>query len=83
MIPAHGSIDSRYSCCNEKAGTRGCATAKFHVHERNKMDNLTGYMTTMPDPSNSGGKNRKVMALDCEMVSLSLSLILNSTWLLF
>ncbi|XP_012937712.1 RNA exonuclease 1 homolog, partial [Aplysia californica] len=61
-----GSIDSRYACCNERAGTKGCQMAKFHVHERNKS-NLTGYMTTLP-AAHTSDKDHKVLSLDCEMV---------------
>ncbi|GFR89721.1 RNA exonuclease 1-like protein, partial [Elysia marginata] len=62
-----GVIESRYVCCNEKAGTKGCQVAPCHVHERNKTDNRSGYMKTMPASSTSE-KNFKVYALDCEMV---------------
>ncbi|KAH9509754.1 RNA exonuclease 1 [Bulinus truncatus] len=59
-----GSIDSRYACCSERAGTKGCQVAECHVNERNKTDNLTGYMKTLPSPD----KDFKVYSLDCEMV---------------
>ncbi|XP_059167068.1 RNA exonuclease 1 homolog [Physella acuta] len=57
-----GSIDSRYACCNERAGSKGCQVAESHVNERNKTDNLTGYMKTLP------GDDHKIYSLDCEMV---------------
>ncbi|KAK0062968.1 RNA exonuclease 1 [Biomphalaria pfeifferi] len=59
-----GSLESRYSCCSERAGTQGCQVAEFHVNERNKTENLSGYMKTLPSPDN----NYKVYSLDCEMV---------------
>ncbi|GFN95038.1 RNA exonuclease 1-like protein [Plakobranchus ocellatus] len=62
-----GTIESRYVCCNERAGTKGCQVAVFHVHERNKTDNRSGYMKTMP-ASPTSEKNNKVYSLDCEMV---------------
>ncbi|RUS85160.1 hypothetical protein EGW08_007064, partial [Elysia chlorotica] len=62
-----GAIESRYGCCNEKAGTKGCQVASCHVHEQNKVDNRSGYMKTIPASSTSE-KNYKVYALDCEMV---------------
>ncbi|CAL1540651.1 unnamed protein product, partial [Lymnaea stagnalis] len=60
-----GFVDSRYSCCNERQDNKGCQVAECHVNEKNKTDNLTGYMRTLPS---GGDKDFKIYSMDCEMV---------------
>ncbi|BFY99577.1 hypothetical protein BsWGS_02618 [Bradybaena similaris] len=67
MLKVDGSIDSRYGCCQERIGSKGCQVAKSHVHEKNKTDCLTGYMKTLPS-SPLSDQNYGVYSLDCEMV---------------
>ncbi|XP_045158983.2 RNA exonuclease 1 homolog [Mercenaria mercenaria] len=62
-----GSIETRYTCCQGDLAAEGCQVAKLHVHETNKMENMSGYMKTIPcSPPIDGDYG--VYALDCEMV---------------
>lgn len=62
-----GFIQHIYNCCSSDTSSRGCQIALNHVHEKNKQDNLTGFMRTIPHSPPLDG-NYGVYALDCEMV---------------
>ncbi|XP_070195418.1 RNA exonuclease 1 homolog [Littorina saxatilis] len=62
-----GFIQHIYNCCNSDTSTKGCQVASNHVHEQNKIDEMSGFMRTMPHSPTRDG-NYGIYALDCEMV---------------
>ncbi|KAL8623785.1 hypothetical protein ACOMHN_054091 [Nucella lapillus] len=62
-----GFIQHIYNCCNSDTSIKGCQVAGNHVHDRNKRDDMFGFMRTMPRSAPRDG-NFGIFALDCEMV---------------
>ncbi|XP_076462971.1 uncharacterized protein LOC143295266 [Babylonia areolata] len=62
-----GFMQHIYNCCSADISSKGCQMAANHVHDRNKKDNLCGFMRTMPGSPRRDG-NYGIYALDCEMV---------------
>ncbi|XP_034933898.1 RNA exonuclease 1 homolog isoform X2 [Chelonus insularis] len=57
--------EQKYSCCQQYGSATGCADAKNHVWDYVDIENLRGYVKTLPrdiTPEQQG-----VFALDCEM----------------
>ncbi|CAF0814371.1 unnamed protein product [Rotaria sp. Silwood1] len=63
-----GQIEKIYSCCSAKINAVGCAVAKYHVHEGDDTQLLSGYVKTQPLRKQLGANEcYGIYALDCEM----------------
>nr|CAG4646056.1 EOG090X01LQ [Macrothrix elegans] len=58
--------ETRYTCCKGEANSDGCSVAKWHVSDTASLDNLKGFVKTLPKSPPSDG-NHGIYALDCEM----------------
>ncbi|XP_043477222.1 RNA exonuclease 1 homolog isoform X2 [Leptopilina heterotoma] len=59
--------EGKYSCCQQDSSASGCCDAKSHVWEYVDVENLRGYVTTLPKESDLPPEEQGVYALDCEM----------------
>ena len=67
-----GVFENKWTCCDGDLSVKSCHVNNAHVHEQNKLDDVTGY-TTLPAPSSTRAPaaedgNYGVFSLDCEMV---------------
>lgn len=70
-ILVNGTVDSRYTCCNEDLSVKGCSLWKLHVTESLRQSELKNFKET-PRPFGIGDpRSRKVYAMDCEMIYTS------------
>lgn len=58
-----GQVDLVYTCCQGNGSAQPCVSAKSHVYDSNKYDDLTGFIET---PVADGGST--AYSVDCEMV---------------
>ncbi|XP_051157273.1 RNA exonuclease 1 homolog isoform X2 [Leptopilina boulardi] len=59
--------EGKYSCCQQDSSASGCCDAKSHVWDYVDVENLRGYVTTLPKETDLLPEEQGVYALDCEM----------------
>lgn len=72
-------LNNQYNCCRQSAGSAGCTTIAYHVHEQEpELCNYTGFVRTQ----SRGETGRKVFAIDCEMCFTTIGMELTQVTLL-
>ncbi|CAF5184880.1 unnamed protein product, partial [Rotaria magnacalcarata] len=63
-----GQIEKTYGCCSGKISSGGCAVSKYHVHDSDDTQLLSGYVKTQPlRKPLVNNESYGIYALDCEM----------------
>jgi RNA exonuclease 1 len=71
LLLVAGQIEKKHSCCASTSNAVGCAVSRFHVHDGDDSQLLSGYVKTQSLKKQSAiNESYGVFALDCEMVGI-------------